>query len=253
MLGVLAFEAITVGIPSPKRKGDSSDPREVVVDSVRPPGQQTTPGAAPAANTVATNPTEQELLFKRYAQLHVLPPLAPSGPRSPRRQVVPAPNSDKSATPLARMTPPRRQPYVRTIVAPSGAPWPSASGYVSGFGRLHTDGLSTVTVDNGRNGSDVFVKLVHHGGGELLPVRCFFIRAHDRFTLDKVRAGRYDIRYKDLDSGATSKSSAFNLEEVRVTDGVEYTQMELTLYTVVAGNMRMRGISEEEFDLRARP
>ena len=68
-----------------------------------------------------------------------------------------------------------------------------------------------------------------------------------------MRAGRYDIRYKDLDSGATSKSGAFNLEEVQVTDGVEYTQMELTLYTVVAGNMRMQGISEDEFELRAQP
>ncbi|MBS0183710.1 MAG: J domain-containing protein [Nitrospira sp.] len=42
-----------------------------------------------------------------------------------------------------------RSAYARPSTAPNGNPRPVSSGYVKDYQRLHADGLSTVTVDNG--------------------------------------------------------------------------------------------------------
>ena len=149
--------------------------------------------------------------------------------------------------PSAPASPVVRPSYVRPPLAPNGEPWPAATGYVSGYKRLHTNGLSSVTVDNSQNDSDVFVKLVYRGEQQPVAVRVFFIRAREQFRLANVRAGVYDIRYKDLDAGVISKSEAFDLKEIEVADGVQYSKMHLTLYKVRDGNMRIETISEEEF------
>jgi len=140
-----------------------------------------------------------------------------------------------------------RPEYVRPITAPNGQPWPTSAGYVRGYPRLHADGLSTVTVDNSRNDSDVFVKLVSLDGAQAYPVRQFYTPAFGSFTLNKVTAGSYDIRYRDLSSGGLSRSEAFNLEEIHTYDGVQYSNITMTLYKVQNGNMQTYGLSEEEF------
>ncbi len=160
---------------------------------------------------------------------------------------------DKSSTPPPGPKPylanpaPLRVEYVRPSTAPNGSPWPDSAGYVAGYKRLHNDGLSTVTVDNSQNDSDVFVKLVSLDGAEAYPVREFFIPAFGRFTLNKIRAGNYDIRYRDLGNGGLSRSESFNLEEIRTYDGVQYSNMTMTLYKVQNGNMQTYGLSETEF------
>jgi curved DNA-binding protein CbpA len=53
-----------------------------------------------------------------------------------------------------------KSPCVRSATAPNGEMWPSTAAYVKGYKKLHADGLSSVTVDNTQNNSDVFVKLV---------------------------------------------------------------------------------------------
>ena len=121
------------------------------------------------------------------------------------------------------------------------------ASYINGFEKLHTNGLSEVTVDNSRNDSDVFVKLVSIDGPNAYPVRTFFIPAYGSFTLNKVRAGNYDIRYKDLGNGGLSRSDPFNLEEIRTYDGTQYSTMTMTLYKVKHGNMKTYGLSEDEF------
>lgn len=143
--------------------------------------------------------------------------------------------------------PPIRPDYVRLITAPNGQLWPTSAGYVRGYQRLHADGLSTVTIDNSQNDSDVFVKLVSLDGEQAYPVRQFFIPAFGSFTLDKVTAGNYDIRYRDLGSGGLSRSEAFNLQELPTYDGVQYSNITMTLYKVRNGNMRTYGLSEAEF------
>lgn len=142
---------------------------------------------------------------------------------------------------------PVRPVYVRPITAPNGQPWPTYAGYVTGYQRLHADGLSTVTVDNTRNDSDVFVKLVSLDGARAYPVRQFYIPAFGSFTLNRVTAGTYDIRYRDLSKGSLSRSEAFSLEEIQTYDGVQYSNITMTLYSVRNGNMQTYGLSEAEF------
>lgn len=142
---------------------------------------------------------------------------------------------------------PVRPVYVRPITAPNGQPWPTYAGYVTGYQRLHTDGLSTVMVDNTRNDSDVFVKLVSLDGARAYPVRQFYIPAFGSFSLKTVTAGTYDIRYRDLSNGGLSRSEVFNLEEIQTYDGVQYSNITMTLYKVRNGNMQTYGLSESEF------
>lgn len=160
---------------------------------------------------------------------------------------------DKPSTPPPGPKPyqanpaPARPEYVRPSTAPNGQPWPVSAGYVGGYKPLHMDGLSTVTVDNSRNDSDVFVKLVSLDSAQAYPVRQFYIPAFGSFTLNKITAGSYDIRYRDLGNGGLSRSEAFTLEEIKTYDGVQYSNITMTLYKVQNGNMQTYGLSEAEF------
>lgn len=137
--------------------------------------------------------------------------------------------------------------YSRPVTAPNGQPWPNSAGYIKGYKKMHADGLSTVTIDNSKNDGDVFVKLVSIDSSEEYPVRQFFVPAYAEFTIGKVRAGLYDVRYKDLDSGAISKSESFRLSEEQTYDGVSYSNITMTLYKIQNGNMQTTAIPESEF------
>ncbi len=121
------------------------------------------------------------------------------------------------------------------------------AAYVKAYQRLHTGGLSSVTVDNSRNDSDVFVKLISLDGPQAYPVRIFFIPAYGTFTLNKVKAGSYDVRYRDLGTGALSRSESFTLEETPMANGTQFSNLTMTLYKVQHGNMKTYGLSEAEF------
>ena len=104
-----------------------------------------------------------------------------------------------------------------------------------------------MTVDNGQNDSDVFVKLVSLDGDAAYPVRQFFIPAHSRFTMNKVTAGNYDIRYRDLGNGGLSRSEEFDVEETRTADGVQFSELTMTLYKVQDGNFQTYDLADSEF------
>lgn len=149
--------------------------------------------------------------------------------------------------PKAQPTVAAKPSYTRPKTAPNGAPWPKVASYVSGFKQLSKGGYSRVTIDNTRNDSDVFVKLVDIGGPEAFPVRVFFIPKGGKFTVPDIKVGRYDVRYRDLDTGGIAKSEQFQVEENRTYNGVEYTDMTMTLYKVRNGNMQTYSIPESEF------
>jgi curved DNA-binding protein CbpA len=137
--------------------------------------------------------------------------------------------------------------YTRPLTAPNGVQWPSFASYVREYPILRSGGLSQVTVDNTQNNSDVFVKLVDTSTKNPFEIRCFFIPSGGKFTCENVLAGPYDIRYRELDSGALAKTEEFQLEEVRTTGGTNYSMLSVTLYKVMNGNMRTKSISEAEF------
>jgi curved DNA-binding protein CbpA len=212
------------------------------------PGSKSTSRLGPLATVLALGLSGFVLVFVAAFEDS---PSSKSGPSSPGPRVL---TPREVASPPAAASPPPydmrvvvRSSYVRPALTPNGEPWPTTTGYVSGYKRLHRDGLSSVTVDNSQIDSDVFVKLVYRGEQQPLAARVFFIRAREQFTIARVRAGIYDIRYRDLDSGVISKSETFELKEIEVDGGVQYSKMQLTLYKVHGGNMRMETISEEEF------
>jgi hypothetical protein len=136
---------------------------------------------------------------------------------------------------------------MRFATAPNGSEWPFIAGYVDGYPLVAQDGLSTVTVDNSRNDSAVFVKLVSIDGPSSYPVRQFYIPANDTFTVMAVRQGSYDVRYRDLTSGALLRSEPFTLEEAPTNGGTRYSNMTMTLYKVQNGNMKTYPLGENEF------
>lgn len=98
--------------------------------------------------------------------------------------------------------------YTRPATAPNGRPWPEGAGYVDGYPLLGGDGEGSLTVDNSNNDSDAFVKLVSQDGGQPQVVRHIYVPAFQRFTVDRLAPGQYDLRYRNLASGSLARTPA---------------------------------------------
>ena len=157
----------------------------------------------------------------------------------------------KSALPAAPLS--RLPAGVRRVVCqrgaldPNGKLWPASSNYLAETTIGNSSGRAHITIDNSRNDSDVFLKLVWHEPGGDIAVRLSFIKAGDQFKMQNIGAGTYDVRYQDLDSCALNSSRTFALEEVEEADAVRFSAVTLTLYKVRGGNAPMHAISEKEF------
>ncbi len=170
--------------------------------------------------------------------------LTPDRPRPPPPS---GPKPYQTEAPARPEPVPAKPAYVRPAAAPNGSPWPNRAAYVRGYPVDHDDGHSDITVDNTRNDSDVFVKLVSLDTAAAYPVRQFYIPAGAKFRLDDVTAGEYDIRYRDLATGGLSRSEPFEVEETRTYDGIQYSTMTMTLYKVQDGNFQTYDLGEDEF------
>ncbi|MFL1542544.1 J domain-containing protein [Pseudomonas sp. O39] len=137
--------------------------------------------------------------------------------------------------------------YVRPKTAPNGKPWPRTASYLIGEPQTHKTGHSEVTIDNGQNNSDVFLKLVALQGMVAKPARQILIPARSRFTIKNLTPGDYDVRYRDLTSGGLSRSEVMTLTETPTSRGTQYSVVTLTLYKVANGNTATYGLSEDEF------
>jgi hypothetical protein len=154
-----------------------------------------------------------------------------------------------AASPSAKPSkaPPQKPAYVRPKTAPNGRAWPTKAGYLTGEPQTNLSGHSEITIDNGQNSSDVFVKLVSLTGAVARPARQVFIPAHSSFTIKQLTGGNFDVRYRDLNSGALSRSQPVNLTEVTTALGTDYSVVNLTLFKVRNGNMATYDLSEDEF------
>lgn len=166
--------------------------------------------------------------------------------KTPSRTYSPS-STTPSHTPSSYTPPPARPKWVRPSLSPAGTPWPATAGYISGHEIQAQGGLSTVTIDNTRNSSDVFLKLVWLSSAEAVPVRMCYIPAYSSFTFPSVMVGRYDVRYQDLTTGGISKTEEFLLEERATNSGTTYSNLTMTLYKVANGNMTTEAIDESEF------
>ena len=240
-----------------------------------PPPQQPPPTPRPSYTQAAQPPRYAEpaprrsfgaLFFWGFVLLAIVVGInfsdkSPSRPsstytRTPPPQTTQAPSPDTSSaaevkpwevvseTPIAA-APLEPVDHIAALVGKDRVP--TRSGYIVGEDKLQGEGLSTVSIDNGQNQSDVLVKLVRLELGQAYPVRTFFISAGDKFVVEDVSPGQYDVRYLDRESGSIAKSTTFNLNQWDTFDGIQYDTIEMTLYQVAGGNMRTTRIPISEF------
>ena len=91
-------------------------------------------------------------------------------------------------------------------------------------------------------------KLVYLDGPARLVARVFLVPGRERFILSELTAGSYDLRYRDLTSGALSRSERLSFEETVSDDGIRFTEMRVTLYKVRGGNMKTFALGEDDFE-----
>ena len=157
-------------------------------------------------------------------------------------------NQVESAQKSFQANNPSTSKYIRPKTADNGSPFPKKSGYIKGYPIQFKQGYSTLTVDNSKNSSDVFVKLYALDAVPPQPVRVFFIRKGDKFTATNIKPGSYDVRYRDLNYGGLSRTETFNLAESKDFDGgTRFERMTMTLYKVPGGTMKTYPLSEQEF------
>ena len=75
------------------------------------------------------------------------------------------------------------------------------------------------------------------------PIRTVFVRASDQFTIRTVAAGRYELRYRDLDSGALYRTDTFAID----AQGAKHSALPITLDDSSEPSTHTHPISEEEF------
>ncbi len=85
---------------------------------------------------------------------------------------------------------------LQTLVAPSGDPWPEESGYLPGYPVGNSGSEMQVLIDNSANASPVFVKL--YDLDRRSNVRHAYVLAHANFLIDKLSAGKYEVRYQNI-------------------------------------------------------
>ncbi|MGX4641175.1 J domain-containing protein [Massilia sp. SYSU DXS3249] len=120
------------------------------------------------------------------------------------------PPSPVKALGVTQLVVPRRQPGCDTDLAtrsaPNGEPWPAESGYVPGYPYGNGGHEMTVVVDNSANASPVFVKIYDLDRGS--NVRHAYVLANGTLTIDELAAGKYEVRYQNIVTGAPRSECA---------------------------------------------
>jgi hypothetical protein len=114
------------------------------------------------------------------------------------------PAPDIKALAVTQLVVPARAPDcdtdLQSLVAPNGDPWPVQSGYLNGYPVGNMGEEMQVVVDNSSNPSPVFVKI--YDLDRRANVRHAFVQARARMVIDKLAAGKYEVRYQNILIGA---------------------------------------------------
>jgi hypothetical protein len=85
---------------------------------------------------------------------------------------------------------------LQSQVSPNGDPWPSQSGYIDGYPVGNQGEEMQVLVDNTGNPSPVLVKL--YDLDRRSNVRHAYVQGRTKFLIDKLSAGKYEVRYQNI-------------------------------------------------------
>lgn len=127
---------------------------------------------------------------------------------------------------------------------PKSAPWPTTAGYLNPEKILGAKGLSTLTVDNTKGSTSIYIKLRRVTGDT---IRHVYVPAGQQFKMNQIDPGSYFMSYKDVVNGCNYKSSPFELEEIKMYSGTQYSDFTMTIYKVANGNMNYQTVSEAYF------
>jgi hypothetical protein len=92
---------------------------------------------------------------------------------------------------------------LRSLVAPNGESWPPASGYVDGYPVANQGDEMQIRIDNAGNASAVFVKL--YDLDRRANVRHAYVAARGSLSIDRLAAGKYEVRYQNVDCAARAR------------------------------------------------
>jgi hypothetical protein len=95
---------------------------------------------------------------------------------------------------------------LHSLVAPNGESWPPASGYVDGYPIGNPGEEMQIRVDNASNASAVFVKL--YDLDRRANVRHAYVLPHESLSIDRLAAGKYEVRYQNVDLGGSRADCA---------------------------------------------
>ncbi|MEP7313241.1 MAG: hypothetical protein ABI859_11705 [Pseudomonadota bacterium] len=137
--------------------------------------------------------------------------------------------------------------WKRPSTAPNGKPWPAESGYLDGFPRLNVDGQAGVIADNSGGTNDLLVKLIDRDRTPTTAVRVGYVKAKQQFRMERVKPGRYDLRYLNLGNGRIRKSNFFEVALNATPKGKEYMGWRVGLFGVADGNAHHEDISARDF------
>lgn len=90
---------------------------------------------------------------------------------------------------------------LHSMVSPNGDAWPAQSGYLDGFPIGNKGAEMELTVDNSANGSPVLVRVFDMDRRS--NVRYVYLLARDSITIDNLAAGKYEVRYQNIDVGGS--------------------------------------------------
>ena len=91
-------------------------------------------------------------------------------------------------------------------VAPTGDPWPVQSGYIDGYPLGNQGEEMQVLVDNSNNASPVLVKI--YDLDRRSNVRHAYVLGRAKFLIDKLSAGKYEVRYQNIMIGGVRPECA---------------------------------------------
>jgi curved DNA-binding protein CbpA len=131
--------------------------------------------------------------------------------------------------------------------APNGRPWPFYGAYVDGMPQQATGGLSKLTIDNSSGDSDVHVKLCAAGVKRCDGLRHVFVPRGESFTLAGLAPGQYELRYRNLTTGALAKSEPITVSQVVDVQGARYSVLRIALYRMTSGNTVFEPLAEDAF------
>jgi hypothetical protein len=107
---------------------------------------------------------------------------------------------DIKALAVTQLVVPARAPDCDTDlqaqVAPTGDPWPAQSGYIDGYPLGNQGDEMQVLVDNSNNASPVLVKI--YDLDRRSNVRHAYVLGRAKFLIDKLSAGKYEVRYQNI-------------------------------------------------------